>query len=150
MYLCNNMENDNFLNDDFLRNLIGKSSLENPSDGFVEKVMDRIQTQPEVFPVKRSFFFFLKSSFGYFVLAVIVIGFFLTSDIPFMNWIPGKQYFLHTFIPYFNSLFAGIKSLSDGRRSFSILFMIVIASGLFFLLDKLLTHRNIVRQHPSV
>ena len=142
------MKNDDPLNDDFLRNLMGKSSHEIPSDGFVEQVMSRIQPQPEVAPVKRSFFLFLKSSFGYFLLVAIVIGFFLTSDIPFMNWIPGKQYFLNTFLPYFNSLLTGIKSLSGGGNSISIPLMIVIASGLFFFFDRLLTHYNTVRNHP--
>ena len=143
------MENDNFLNDTFLRNLIGKGSPESPTDGFVEKVMSRIQPQQEFAPVKRSVFLFLKSSFGYFLLAAIVIGFFLTSDVPFMNWIPGKQYFLNTFLPYFNSFFTGIKSLSGGGKSISIPLMIVIASGLFFLLDRFLMHHNAVHHHSS-
>jgi hypothetical protein len=144
------MENGDFFNDDFLRNLIGKSSPESPSGGFVEKVMSRIQPQAEVAPVKRSFFIFLKSSFGYFLLAAFVIGFFLTSDIPLMNWIPGKQYFLNTFLPYFNSLFAGIKSFSGSGRSISIPLMIIVASGLFFFFDRLLTHYHGVRNHSSV
>ena len=144
------MENDNPLNDDFLRNLIGKSTLESPSDGFVEKVMSRIQQQPDVVPVKRSFFFYLKSSIGYFLLAAFLVGFFLTSDISFMNWIPGKQYFLNTFLPYFDSLFAGLKSFSGNGKSFSIPIMIIVASGLFFFLDRLLSQRIFGSHHPSI
>ena len=143
------MENDNPLNDDFLRNLIGKSTLESPSDGFVEKVMSRIQPQPDVVPVNRSIFSYLKSSIGYFLLAAFLVGFFLTSDISFMNWIPGKQYFLNTFLPYFDSLFTGLKSFSGNGKSFSIPIMIIVASGLFFFLDRLLSQRIFGRQHPS-
>jgi hypothetical protein len=143
------MENDDFLNDDFLRKMIGKSDLESPSDGFVENVMDRIRSQPDVSPVPGSFFSFLKSSSGYFLLAAILIGFFLTSDIPFMNWIPGKHYFSDTFLPYFSSMFESLKSLSGTGKSVSIPIMIIIASGLFFFLDKLLTYRNVFRQNPS-
>ena len=150
IYICRIMENDNLLNDDFLRQLIGKSTLESPSGEFVEKVMSRIQSQPEVAPVTRSFFFYLKSSIGYILLAALLIGFFLTSDIPFMNWIPGKNYFSDTFLPYFNSLFTALKSLSGNGKGISIPIMIIVASGLFFLLDKLLTSRNAFRHNPSV
>ena len=144
------MEKDDLLYDDFLREMIGKSTLESPSDGFVEKVMDRIQPQPDVAPVTRSFFFFLKSSIGYVLLAAILVGFFLTSDISFMNWIPGKYYFSDTFLPYFSSLFAGLKSLSGNGKTLSIPIMIIVASGLFFLLDRLITSRNAIRHNPSV
>jgi hypothetical protein len=112
--------------------------------------MSRIQSQPEAASVKKSFFLFLKSSFVYFLLAATVIGFFLTSDIPFMSWIPGKQYFLNYFIPSFNSLFTGIKSLSGGGKTISIPLMIVLASALFFFLDRLLAQRRVVRHHPMV
>jgi hypothetical protein len=143
------MENKDPLDDDFLRNLIGKSSLDSPSDGFVEKVMSRIVQQPEVVPVSRSFFLFLKSSIGYVLLAALLVGFFLTSDISIMSWIPGKQYFL-TFLPYFDSLFTGLKSFSGDGKVFSIPIMIIVASGLFFLVDRLLSQRMFARHDPSV
>jgi hypothetical protein len=144
------MENDDLFKDDFLRKMVGKSTTEIPSDGFVEKVMSRIQPQPDVVPATSSFFFFLKSYIGYFLLAAFLVGFFLTSDIQFMNWIPGKEYFTNTFLLYFNSLFNGLQSLSGSGKSVSIPIMIIVASGLFFLLDRLLTQRNAVRHNPSV
>ena len=144
------MENNNLLNDDFLREMVGKSTLESPSGDFVEKVMSRIQPEPDVVPVTRSFFFYMKSSVGYLVLAAILVGFFLTSDIPFMNWFPGKNYFVDTFLPYFSSLFSGLKSLSGNGKALSIPIMIIVASGLFFFLDRLLTSRNAIRHNPSV
>ena len=144
------MEKDNPLNDDFLRKLIGKSTLESPSDDFVEKVMYRIQPDPAAVPVNSSFFSFLKSSILYFLIAAILVGFFLTSDISFMNWLPGKQYLLNTFLPYFDSLLTGLKSLSGFGKDISIPIMIIIASGLLFLFDRLLLQRSAVRHHPSV
>jgi hypothetical protein len=144
------MENDDLFDDDFLRKMVAKSPTEIPSDGFVEKVMSRIQPQPDVIPATSSFSLFLKSYTVYFLLALFLIGFFLTSDIQFMNWIPGKHYFSDTFLPYFNSLFAGLKSLSGNGKSLSIPIMIIVASGLFFLLDRLITQHNAIRHHPSV
>ena len=144
------MEKDNPLNDDFLQKLIGKSTLESPSDDFVEKVMYRIQPQPDAAPINSSFFSFLKSSSLYFLIAAILVGFFMTSDISFMNWLPGKQYLLNTFLPYFDSLLTGLKSLSGFGKDISIPIMIIIASGLLFLFDRLLSQRSAVRHHPSV
>jgi hypothetical protein len=145
------MENNDLLKDDFLREMIGKSSQETPSGDFVEKVMNRIQHEPEIVQATGgSFFSLLKSSAGYLVLAGVLVGFFLTSDIPFMNWIPGKQYFFDTFLPYFNSIFAGLKSLSGSGRALSIPIMIIAASGLFFVLDRLLSNRSAARNHPAV
>jgi hypothetical protein len=143
------MENDDLFNDDFLRKMVGKSTTEIPSDSFVEKVMSRIQPQPDVVPATSSFFLFLKSYLGYFLLAVFLVGFFLTSDIQFMNWIPGKHYFSDTFMPYFNSLFNGLQSLTGNGKSLSIPIMIIVASGLFFVLDRLIAQRNAVRHNPS-
>jgi hypothetical protein len=144
------MENDKSLQDEFLRNMVAKSTSATPSGDFVEKVMGRIRVQPVVIHESGPVMVFLKSSAGYFLLAAVVVVFFITSDIPFMNWIPGKQYFLHNFLPYFNSLFTGLKSLSESGRTLSIPLMIIAASGLFFLVDKILTNRNSVRHDPSV
>ena len=143
------MENDDLINDDFLRNLVRKSSIESPSDGFVEKVMERIQPQPEVAPVKRSFFDFLKSFSGYLLLAGVLVVFFLTSDIPVLSWLPGKQYFLDKVLPSFDFLHSWLLSSSGSGKGFSIPVMILAASGLFFLLDRLITYRTVFRNHTS-
>ena len=142
------MESKSQFKDEFLREMIGKSTLETPSDDFVEKVMDRIQAQPVTIPASTSFYSFLKSAYGYFILTAILVGFFMTSDIPFMNWIPGKQYFLNTFLPYFNSLFAFFKSLTGDGKNIPIPLMILAATGLFFLFDRVIHYRKVVRDHP--
>lgn len=144
------MEDDSFYKDDFLRKLVGKSSREGPSDDFTEKVMSRIQLRPEILPVKKSFFLLLKSSIIYFLLAAILVGFFLTSDLSFMNRIPGKEYMIKTFSSFFSSLVAGLKSMPGSSKSFSIPIMIIVASGVFFLLDKFLVYRNTTKNQPTI
>lgn len=144
------MENENFLNDDFLQDLVRKSSVESPADGFVENVMSRIQSQPETIPMKRGLFFFLKSYSGYILLVAFLVGFFWTSDIPVLSWLPGKQYFLNTVLPSFSFLFSWSKSLLGDGKSISIPLMIIIASGLFFLIDRLLNYIKITRRYHSV
>jgi hypothetical protein len=142
-------ENNDLLNDDFLRNLVRKSSLDVPSDGFVEKVMEQIRPQPEFVPVKTSLVTYLKSFFGFFVIAAILAGFFWTSDISVLGWLPGKQYFINTILPSFDFLFTWSKYITGSGKSFSIPIMILIASGLFFLLDRFLVYRNSARNYPS-
>ena len=143
------MDNDDLINDDFLRTLVGKSSIESPSADFVERVMERIQPQPETAPVRRSFLDFLKSFTGYLLLAGVLVGFFLTSDIPVLSWFPGKQYFTDKILPAFDFLHSWLSSSTGSGINFSIPVMILAASGIFFLLDRLIIYRNTLRNHPS-
>lgn len=142
-------ENEDHISDDFLKKLIGKSSLETPSDGFVEKVMERIMPQPETVPGKGVFLLYLKYVLGFLTIAVVLTGFFWTSDIPVLNWLPGREYFNATILPAFDSLFAWVKHLSGSGKGLTIPFMILGASGLFFLLDRLLAYRSRVRNSPA-
>ena len=61
VYICNSMEKNDSLNDPFLRDLVGKSTLESPSDAFVDKLMEKIQVQPQIVPDNKLFLPFLKS-----------------------------------------------------------------------------------------
>jgi hypothetical protein len=144
------MEKDDLLNDDFLRTLVGKSSIESPSADFTDTVMSRIRTLPETASAKKSFLFYLKSSAGYILLAAMLVGFFVTSDLPVMSWIPGKNYWFGTFTSFFDSLLDSLKSIPGKSGSYSIPVMIILASGLFFVVDKFLTNRNAIRNHPAV
>jgi hypothetical protein len=143
------MDNDDLINDDFLRNLVRKSSIQSPSDDFVEKVMERISPQPAVAPVNRSFFYFLKSYLGYFLLAFILVAFFWTSDISVLSWLPGKQYFIDNVLPSFDFLYSWLRPLSGSGKGFSIPIMILVASGLFFLVDKFIAYLNTARNQTS-
>ena len=142
-------ENNDFFNDDFLRNLVKKSSLGSPSDGFVEKVMQQVIPQMENVPGKRPFLLYLRSFFGFLLIAAVLAGFFWTSDIPVLNWLPGKQFFDTSILPAFESLFTWFKNIYGNGKSFIIPLMILAASGLFYLLDRLLDYRNNLRNSPA-
>ena len=143
------MEKNDLLNDPFLRNLVGKSSLESPSEDFVDKVMEKIQVQPQIVPENKSFLHFLKSMFGFLLLAAVLIGFFWTSDIPVLSWLPGKQFFVNSVLPSFDPLFSWLKSFLGSGSGVSIPVMIIAAAGLLFLADKWIVHRFVFRHHTT-
>src|ERR1039457_4253070 len=105
------MNKEDFLNDDFLRDLIRNTPLDAPSDDFMENVMGAVQLNPRLAPVKQPFFLWVKSAWPYALAGFILIVFLFTSDLPFTNILPGKDYFTKSLLPYFESLFAGIKNL---------------------------------------
>jgi hypothetical protein len=139
-------EKDDFLEDDFLRDLVQKSSLESPSDDFVKKIMGQIQPQFQAAPVKKSFFLYLKSSSGYLVLAAFILFVLITSDIAFLNFIPGKLYFYENILPVFNSIILPLKALFSNGKSLTIPIMIVVAAGLFFILDLLMARKRAIQE----
>jgi hypothetical protein len=139
-YICRDMEKDELLTDEFLRKFVKKAELEEPSEDFVEKIMGQIGQQPEPVKVKRPFYLYLKSSSGYIALAAFVIFVILTSDMPFIDFLPGKQYFRDIFLPYFNTLFLSLKSLFIGK-SLTIPLMILVSAGLFYLVDQLISKK---------
>jgi hypothetical protein len=143
------MKEDDFLTDDFLRKLIQKTSLDEPSEDFVDKVMAGIQPGVHLSPVKKPFFLFLKSSWYYFVLAAGVVVFFLTSDFPFMQFFRDNEYMTKSLLPYFESLFTGFKNFFVDSKFTSMGLMIVAAGGLLFLFDYFFTRRGFVRHHYS-
>jgi hypothetical protein len=139
------MEKDELLKDDFLRELVQKSPLESPSDDFVEKIMSQIELQPEPATVKKPFYLWLKSWSGYIALTLFVIFIFLTSDLSFLNFIPGKKYFSDLILPYINSILLPLKALFNNGKSLTIPLMIMVSSGLLFLFDRLLTRKSVVQ-----
>ena len=122
------------IKDDFLGKLIQNSPPESPSDRFVDDIMSKIQVAPVRVPVQKPFFLFVKNTWIYAVLTLAVLIFLLTSDLPFSNVIPGKE--------YFSSLFTLIKSSFGNTKAISIPLMIFIAGGLLLLLDHLLSRRT--------
>ena len=143
------MENDNLFNDDFLRKLIQKTPLDEPSDDFVKNVMANIRTGAEFAPARKPFYIFLKSSWLYIVLSLAVLVFLFSSDLPFTNILPGKGYFIHTLLPYFESMFSGFKNIFAYSKFTSISLMIVVAGGLLYLFDRLISRRAHARHHYS-
>ncbi|MEI7662420.1 MAG: hypothetical protein WCK34_09490 [Bacteroidota bacterium] len=135
------MEKENLSNDDFLRGLIQQSPLESPSDDFVDRVMAGILVAPETAPVRKPFYLYLKTIVPYALLALLVLLVFFTSDIPFLNWFPGKNYVTHNLVPYFETLFSGLKNAFSSRYvSFGLL--IITSTGLLFLVDQLFSRRT--------
>ena len=129
------MEKDDFLQDDLLAKMMQDVPLESPSAGFVEELMAKIQPAPVMVPAQKPFFLFLKNSWSYAVISFILIIFLLTSDLPFLNIIPGKEFFTHSFLPYFASLFSVIKSSFGNMKNVSIPLMIIAAGGFLLLMD---------------
>lgn len=131
------MEKDDLTRDDMLGKLLGATPLESPSDSFVDDVMAGIRKSPALAPARKPFFLFLKNSWPYALLTAIVIFVLMSSDLPFSYMIPGRGYFTSTLLPIFTSLFSTLKSASGEPKSISILLMVVIASGLLLILDRL-------------
>ena len=86
------MEKDEFLKDDFLRELIQRSPLDRPSDDFVDRVMADIQMSAEASVVKKPFYLYLKAAVPYAAITLFLFFVIATSDLPIFNWLPGKNY----------------------------------------------------------
>jgi hypothetical protein len=144
------MNGDDFLKDDFLKDVIGGMPVENPSDNFTEIVMGRIQPglQPE--PAKRPYFLWLRSAWPYAFALLALLVFLFTSDLPFTDYIPGKGYFIKSLYPYFESFIKGIKNLLGVSKYAPIGIMVVVAGGLLFIFDRLLQRKPDVRQHNVI
>lgn len=132
---------DEFTDDDFLRDLIRRSPLDSPSDGFVERVMEQIETSPEAAPAGKPFYFYLKAVVPYVVIAVIVAMIVATSDLPLFRWLPGKQYLTENLMPYIQSIF-GIFKAAFSSKAVSWALLISFAAGGLFLVDRLFTRRS--------
>jgi len=128
------MEKNDLIKEDFLGKLIQNSPLESPSDAFVDDIMSKIRQAPVTIPVRKPFFLFVKNTWIYALLTLAVLIFLLTSDLPFSNVIPGKE--------YFSSLFTLIKSSFGNTKAISIPLMIFMAGGLLLLLDHLFSRRT--------
>jgi hypothetical protein len=137
------MNKDELLKDDFLRELIQRSPLDSPSDGFVDRVMANIQMSPEVAEVKKPFYLYLKAAVPY-AIAVLVLFFIIgTSDLPVFNWLPGKGNLLNKLLPYFDTLFTVFKS-AFASKYVSWGLLISFSAGVLFLIDQIFSRRTAV------
>ena len=137
------MEKDDFLNDDFLRELIQRSPLDRPSDDFVDRVMATIQISPEIAVEKRPFYFYLKAIVPYAIIALTLFFVFATSDLPVFNWLPGKDYLMNNLLPYFGSLFLVFKN-AFASKFVSLGLLISFSAGVLFFIDRLFSRRTSV------
>ena len=141
-------ENDN-IHDDFLKKLIQKTPLDEPSGDFVNKVMASIQPGVEMAPARKPFFLFLKSFWLYAVLSLALIVFLMTSDLPFTQFIPGKGYISQSLLPYFENMFSGFRGLFVRSEFTNIGLMVLAAGALLFLFDHLWSRRSSAQHHPA-
>ncbi len=134
------MEKNDFLEDDFIRELVKQSPLDSPSDGFVDRVMAQIQAAPEVAVNQKPFYLYLKSAVPYTLTALLLTVVIATSDLPLFNWLPGKDYLVGTILGYFGTFFAVLKS-AFASRYVSWVLLISCSAGFLFLVDRLFSRR---------
>ena len=137
------MEKDEYLNDDFLRDLIRRSPLDTPSHDFVDRVMAGIQTAPDVSPVKKPFMLSLKAAVPFAIIAVILLVIISTSDLPLFNWLPGKDYFRKDLVPYLGSLL-GVFRNAFASKYVSWVVLISFSATVLFTIDRLFSRRTSV------
>jgi hypothetical protein len=73
------------------------------------------------------------------MVAVVVL---MTSDLPFSNYIPGKEYFFKNLVPTFTSLFSGLKPLFTNVKTFMIPVTVIIAGSLLVGFDYFLFRKS--------
>jgi len=134
-------DQDEFLKDDFLRDLIRQSPLDSPSDDFVDRVMANIQVAPEISEVNRPFYLYLKAAIPYAAIAFVLIFVLATSDLPIFNWLPGKDYFVSNMTSYFGSLFTILKN-AFASKYVSWVVLISFSAGVLFFIDRLFSRRT--------
>ncbi|MFH1159362.1 MAG: hypothetical protein V1733_00230 [bacterium] len=135
------MKKKDLLADDFLKELVSKSSLESPSDDFIARVMVGVESMPAPVPVKKSFFSLLKSIIPWTILAFVVILFIFSSDLPFINNLPGIEFMQRILISSFGSFIASFKSVFSGK--FASLAIAVLVSGVFlFAIERLISRKT--------
>ncbi len=130
------------MNDDFLRDLIRHSPADSPSEDFVARVMAGVESVQQAAPARKSYILYIRNITPYLLLSLLLILVVSTSDIPFLNWLPGKNYYLNNLLPYFATLFTGLKNAFSSK--YVTFGMLVFASaGLLFLVDRLFSRKTI-------
>ena len=134
------MDTDELLKDDFLADLIRKVPLESPSDEFIDNVMAGIGPLPAPVIETRPYFFWVRSSLPYIGLGLIIVFILFSSDIPYLNFIMGKEYFSSMFLKIFNPFWISMKTLVSSRFiTYSLL--TGVSAGFLFIIDKLFSRR---------
>ena len=141
------MEKDDFIKDEFLKELIGKSTPDSPSDDFVEKVMAGIRLNPEFAPARSPYYLYLRASWPYVVIVFTVVIFLVSSDLPYSKFIPGKDYFVTILLPYLKNLSGGFVSLFSFIRSATLPLILVASAAIIFILDRVFMHRHSIQHY---
>lgn len=137
------MENEELRSDDYISNLIRQTPLDSPADDFVDRVMAAIQAEPVVAPERKTFLSHMKSGLPFAALIIFCLLIFSTSDLPFLNGIPGKGYFMNEIMPYIGTLIASLKA-AFASKYVTWGLLVAIAGGLLFLVDRFFSRRTAV------
>ena len=135
------------IKDDFLRKLVKQVPLESPSDDFTSGVMAGLQPLPEIVKEKKPFFLFLRSVGPWVCLGLFLIIFLISSDIPYLTFIPGKEYVNDRVMPLFASFFSNLAELFTGNKSVSIMLSVMVAGAFLFGIDRVLHRMSTSRNH---
>lgn len=144
------METDEKAMDDLLKKLIQdhEDLLESPSAEFISGVMEKIPPASEIIPETRPFYLSFRniiSLLGVLVLSVIII---ITSDIPYIQHLPGASYLTDTLWPYLIKVFSGgIFSSLSVYLSFGLI--IGAATILLLIADRYLINRISIKKGLS-
>ena len=141
------MEKEELKYENLLKKLILNSPPDIPSDDFADRVMDKIMASPALVPVKKSFYLILKTASPFILLGIFCLIIIITSDFPFMNQLPGKEYFTTEILPYFTILITGFKTIFASKY-FSIAFMSAAAGLLLVIIDQLFS-RKATQNHTA-
>jgi hypothetical protein len=144
------MENLENLEDDFLRKMIGKMPLEEPSADFTEKVMASVKAAPSPVQTGSPAGIFLRNSWPYLLIAAIVAVILATSDVPFSRYFPGYGYLTDTLLPYLGKLFGSIGSVVVLLRSGPLPLIIILSMGILVAVDYFLGKRRAIHTNFTV
>ncbi|TSA28008.1 MAG: hypothetical protein D4R67_04950 [Bacteroidetes bacterium] len=139
------MKKNDLSQNDFLADLMKEASLETPSDDFMENVMTGVEAMPAYQPRKKPFFLFIKSVVPWILLIGVFVLYYTTSDLPFTNYIPGKEYVQNVLLPSLGTFFTSFKELFS-TKFFSISLAVLVSCGILFGLERLINRRS-AHQH---
>ncbi len=134
------MDTDDMLKDDFLADLIRNMPLESPSDEFVNKVMGGIEPFPARAAEQPPFLLSIRSLLPYIGLGMVIVLILISSDIPYLNFLNGKEYFSAAFLKIFSPFWSYMKTVVSSR--FITYFLLIgVSAGFLYIIDKLFSRR---------
>jgi len=141
------MKKDETGRDNIIGRLVKNSFSEEPSDDFIDKVMEKIRLAPTPVPSQRTYFSMVKSTIPYLVVAAILVLILITSDFPVLN----KLSVNHLFTGIFQHLVVMGKSLNNFFSSTYVSFGLMIGASLFVLIIiDVIFSRKRISQHQGM
>lgn len=126
--------------DPLLAKLLSQLPMEEPSDGFTQRIMSFIQ-QPEVVNTEYSSFFV---RYRYWLIALLAVALLIISTIFFPSFIGHTQ--IESLHKFFNPYISAFNSISLLLKMQPIISIVIFALVGLFLIDKLLSRMF----HPNI